>query len=546
MLKWLKGLGGLGGGGERPDHPMYSVREAEKLLADLPESSPGKALEEIVDWIESVSQTPGFEPALHGAVLRTLEDTGLRFEETLLNQYLSEARIHDHRSRDRCQKSLAFRAALSEAYLNCLVDDFGIESEARSGEDEELMTVLCRGMRATGLQEKVRHLNYQGVDNQVWGRLYRYYRVAEKAGFENRSTKPYRAEQTPTTPQQELLRPLLLEVGALESLAPEHVELASRMVARIANTFTISDKPSPANPFCVDLAQPASPFQYGDAPPAVPTARFFGPGTGVDRLKEMLDREAVNPLPGDRKEGQEFSRWDVVRVLRHLLLYWGPERPFRLNKRTRAQGKIHILHSLDASRRVVIQVGTDQFAAIEATYAERGHELSLVAEELDVAPEVWTEKDVSDNGIGAEVPPKHGEWVKIGRMCAVKRADADYWWVGVIRRLDAKPGMSVSAGIEILSKNPASMWLKLVGKEGQMASTWATSTGSHRYDYVNSVMLESERDSATLGSTLAIDPKEYVQDMVCEALIGEKSRLVKMGGQRDSGDDFVIISFSWM
>lgn len=544
MLKWLKELGS--GGGERPDHPMYSVREAEKLLADLPESNPGKALEEIVSWIESVSQTPGYKPELRAAILRLLEDSGLRYEETLLNQYLSEARIHDHRSRDRCQKSLSFRAALSEAYLACLVDDFGIENETRSADVEEMMAVLCRGMRCTGMQEKVRHLNYQGVDNQIWGRLYRYYRVAEKAGLEKRAAKPYRAEQNPTTAQQELLRPLLLEIGALESLAPEHVELSSRMVGRIASAFTISNAPSAAHPYSIDLAQSASPFQYGDAPPKTPTARFFGPGAGIERLRELLEREAANPLPGDRQEGQEFSRWDVVRVLKHLLLYWGPDRPFRLNKRTRAQGKIYLLHSLEAIRRVVIQVGTDQFAAIEATYAERGHHLSLVAEELDVTPEVWTEKDVSDNGIGVEVPQKHGEWVKIGRMCAMKRADADYWWVGVIRRLDARAGMSVSAGIEILSKNPASMWLKLMGKEGQMASNWATSTGSHRYDYVNSVMLESERDSATLGSTLAIDPKEYVADMVCEALIGEKSRLIKLGAQRDSGDDFVIITFSWM
>lgn len=542
MLKWLKGLGGKD---EKPDHPMSSLREAEKLLAELPENSPGKALEEIVTWIESVSATPGYKPELRAAILRLLEDTGLRFEETVLNQYLAEARIHDHRSRDRCQKSLAFRAALSEAYLASLVDDFGAESETRSANEEDLIGVLCRGMRSTAMQEKVRHLNYQGVDNEIWGRLYRYYRVAEKVKIEKRSAKPYKAEQNPTTPQQELLRPLLLEIGALESLAPEHVELASRMVARIASTFTVANAPSAAHPYCIDLAQPVAPFQYGDAPPGTPTARYFGPGTAIDRLKEMLDREAANPLPGDRKEGQEFSRWDIVRVLKHLLLYWGPDRPFRLNKRTRAQGKIYVLHSLDAIRRVVIQVGTDQFAAIEATYAERGQQLSLVAEELDVAPEVWTEKDVSDNGVGVEVPMKHGEWVKIGRMCAVKRADADYWWVGVIRRLDARAG-SVTAGIEILSKNPSSMWLKLVGKEGQFASTWATSTGSHRYDYINSVMLESERDAATLGSTLAIDPKEYVADMVCEALIGEKSRLIKLGAQRDSGDDFVIITFSWM
>lgn len=543
MLKWLKGLGG---GGEKPDHPMYSVRETEKLLADLPETNPGQALDEIVTWIESVSQTPGFRPELRAAVLRVLEDTGQRFEEALLSQYLNGARIHDHRSRDRCQKSFAFRAALSEAYLACLVEDFGIENEARPGDDEDLMTVLCRGIRCTALQEKVRHLNYQGVDNQVWGRLYRYYRMAEKAGFENRSAKPYRAEQNATTPQQELLRPLMLEISALESLAPEHVDLAARMVARIAGSFSIANAPSAAHPYCIDVAQAVSPFQYSDAPPSAPTARFFGPGTGIDRLKELLDREAANPLPGDRKEGQEFSRWDVVRVLKHLVLYWGHDRPFRLNKRTRAQGKIYILHSLDAIRRVVIQVGTDQFAAIEATYAERGQALSLAAEELEVAPEVWPEKDVSENGVGVEVPQKHGEWVKIARLCAVKRADSDYWWVGVIRRLDARAGSTVSAGIQILSKNPSSMWLKLMGKEGQLASNWATSTGSHRYDYVNAVMLESEGETSATGSTIAIDPKEYVPDMVCEALIGEKTRLIKLGAQRDSGDDFVIVAFSWV
>ncbi|OFZ95133.1 MAG: hypothetical protein A2Z64_04110 [Betaproteobacteria bacterium RIFCSPLOWO2_02_67_12] len=542
MLKWLKGFSG---GGEKPDHPMYSVRETEKLLADLPETNPGQALDEIVTWIESVSLTPGYRPELRAAVLRVLEDTGLRFEDALLSQYLSGARIHDHRSRDRCQKSFAFRAALSEAYLTCLVDDFGVEGEARTGDEEELMSVLCRGMRSTAMQEKVRHLSYQGVDNQVWGRLYRYYRAAEMAKLENRSAKPYRAEQQPTTPQQELLRPLMLEISALESLAPEHVELASRMVARNAGSFSIASTSSAAHQYCIDLGQAVSPFQYGDAPPAVPTARFFGPGSGIDRLKEMLDREAANPLPGDRKEGQEFSRWDVVRVLKHLVLYWGSDRPFRLNKRTRAQGKIYILHSLDAIRRVVIQVGTDQFAAIEATYAERGHALSLAAEELDVVPEVWPEKDVSENGVGVEVPQKHGDWVKIGRLCAVKRADSDYWWVGVIRRLDARGGSSVAAGIEILSKHPSSMWLKLVGKEGQMASNWATSTGSHRYDYVNAVMLESEGDTQASGSAIAIDPKEYVPDMMCEALLGERTRLIKLGAQRDSGDDFVIVKFGW-
>jgi hypothetical protein len=344
---------------------MSSLREAEKLLADLPENSPGKALEEIVTWIESVSATPGYKPELRATILRLLEDTGLRFEETVLNQYLAEARIHDHRSRDRCQKSLAFRAALSEAYLACLVDDFGVETETRSANEEDLMSVLCRGMRSTAMQEKVRHLNYQGVDNEIWGRLYRYYRVAEGQPREAQRRKTEQADDAAAG------------TAAAAAAGDRRARVArararragSRMVARIANTFSITNAPSAANPYCIDLMQPAAPFQYGDAPPehrprAISAPARNGPPQGDARPR------GGNPLPGDRRKAR-VSRWDIVRVLKHLLLYWGPDRPFRLNKRTRAQGKIYILHSLDAIRRVVIQVGTDQFAAIEATYAER-------------------------------------------------------------------------------------------------------------------------------------------------------------------------------
>jgi len=158
----------------------------------------------------------------------------------------------------------------------------------------------------------------------------------------------------------------------------------------------------------------------------------------------------------------------------------------------------------------------------------------------------WTEKDLSESGLGADVPPQQGSWVKIGKLCGVRRADSNQWWVGVIRRLDAATGARVATGIEVLSKTPYSLWLKRVGTDGHLASNWASSSGSHRYDYVEAVMLVPEFEAGAKEIKLVMKPKDFMPDLVCEALLGDKPRLIRFGVAVDTGDDFVIVSCQWM
>ena len=106
MLKWL----GLGG---KPDHPMYDVKAAEKILAELSDADPARGLEEICGWLESVSQAPDFKPEPRIAVLQLLDDFGRTLQDRLIGQFLGAARIHDMNSRDRCQKAYEFWSALS-------------------------------------------------------------------------------------------------------------------------------------------------------------------------------------------------------------------------------------------------------------------------------------------------------------------------------------------------------------------------------------------------------------------------------------------------
>lgn len=56
---------------------MCDVEEAERLLADLPEADPFKALEEITSWLVSVKDTSGFQSERRaGVIMLLLDETG--------------------------------------------------------------------------------------------------------------------------------------------------------------------------------------------------------------------------------------------------------------------------------------------------------------------------------------------------------------------------------------------------------------------------------------------------------------------------------------
>ncbi|MGH8676125.1 MAG: hypothetical protein ACREVG_17700 [Burkholderiales bacterium] len=538
MLKWLGG---------KPDHPMHSVKAAEKILSELAPADSEQALEEVCGYLESVSKAPDFKPDVRSGVVQALDDYGRKYQDSLIEEYLGAARIHDLKSRERCQKAYEFWAALSAAYTECLDKDFPIENGKRTANEDLIAQLVCRGVRAAAAQERVRHLAYQAVDKEVWTRLCSLYEIAEKAGVEARRVRVYKSDLNTMTPAQEVLQPLMLEMGAPESLAPEHVELAARTVASVATSFAIGRTPSASLPFCVDLAKPGRPTQVGENPPP-PDARLrcFGPGTAIAKLDELLRADDTGRATNERRQGSEFTAWDRITVLTHLKRYWGPNRPSRRTGRTRAQGELSVLHSLDAIRTVAAQIGTDQMDAISETAKEHKQELRLVPENVDLTPETWAEKDSSESGVGAEVPSQRGRWVKVGRLCAVKGADFRTWWVGVIRRLDAASGARVMAGIQVLTKTPYSMWLKKVGMEGELASNWATSSGSMRYDYVDAVLLVPESEAMARDPLLVMRPQDFKPNLVCEALIGDKPRLIKFGTTIETGDDFAIVSCKWM
>lgn len=95
--------------GEKPDHPMPDMKEARKLLADLPKDNAFKALEETTFWLASIKDAHGFRPKVRAGIVMLLDETGQPLEAELLHQYLSEPHLQDFHGLHLWQGSTVLR-----------------------------------------------------------------------------------------------------------------------------------------------------------------------------------------------------------------------------------------------------------------------------------------------------------------------------------------------------------------------------------------------------------------------------------------------------
>lgn len=539
MFDWLK----------KPDHPMATPEAAMQELADLPEDDPAKALDDVCAWLTSLKEAEGFRPEVRAAVLGVVDEAGQPHHERLLAEYLAAHQLYETKSQIRQQKLLAFWNRLLDAYEASATELEPHAAKAGAAQEAFDQTV-CRALRAAGQLAKTRRLAYQSVESALWERLCRLYLLAERHGRQGTELRAFRAEPLSTRIEAEALRALALETGAPEKLAPEHVELAYRIVARVGNSLAMADGQGPGLRFWVDLAHPAAPADGARQPPAPGAGvRWFGPGTSLARLDEMVKHNDANALPTERRFGRDFSVWDKMTVLRHLLLYWGEDRPERLEPRSRAEGELQVLHGFSATRKAVPQTDNSEAGAIAETLKGKKN-LALAAEEVDQAPEAWAFRDVSASGvgadvIGAEVKPAPNLWIKVGKVCALKAPASPTWWVGVVRFLDASNRGALRVGVELLTRHPRALWLKFVGEGQTAAANWETSSGAYTYEYVNVVMLFPEKARSLNDALLLMSPENFIGGAMCEALMGEKSRLVRLGPPVATGDDFVIAACEW-
>ena len=416
MSPWFKMLEG------KPDHPMSDVGEVRKLLANLPENDPLKALDEITEWLGSVKDTPDFRPELRTNIVMLLDETGQPFQQALLQQYLAESHLQDFQGMRLWQGMHGYMKALVEAYALC-IDEYqkeGKESPAFKGK----ISIICvRLLHAIAGQMKLELMRYINVEQAIWEQLYKYYNFAVANQLADSVVYAYSRRSAHTSPQRELLRAALLYAASPATLAPDQIEVSYHIAARLSSYFDFKEAADPDCIYFLDLAKSAAPQEVNDKLQITPTMRFFGAARAVPKLEEIINESEREQNDEDQRLDKDFTPHGKLTVLKHLQIYWGKDHPHRRQERRGIHTSIEVIHGFQIIGKLVTRAELDQIGSLteeEMAMLKEQSKINLteVEDGINYVTETWEVLDVSLGGIGGRIPKTAGDWVKIGALAA--------------------------------------------------------------------------------------------------------------------------------
>jgi hypothetical protein len=533
-------------GKKRPDHPMYDVEEAGKLLGDLPPDN-GKALEEITSSLETVAATPEFPLSDRIGVLKLLDETGQKRESAALSEFLRNDKLKDFERRQLWQVLVDFWEHVSAAYRVCIRE---IAQAAAPGEaaHPERTLLVARALRALASEGKTMHLRYLPVPPRVWQELAQLYSEAEKEHFVTGLVKAYATDVHHTNARQEFLRLPMIVAASPGSEHLLEMELSARIVAQLAGGFALHAQPDADCNFCVDLAHPAVPVRHKPDTPATATMRYFGAAQARVVIQEIIDRYTANPKEPEKRFGDDYSIQEKLVVLKRLLLYWGESPPQQRWPRVKIEAKIKVAHGFPAASELVTRIefsGMAEMTADQRVKVKQQTGIALQAEEVTAVITEWMGRDGSTWGVGVDIPRQDESWAKIGALCTLQAAGHKAWWLGAIRRLQRDPHDHVHAGIEIFSKKPVSVYLRGIGEGAERAENWQTSSGSFQFTYLNALVLA---ESATSGTSPEILLKRdgFKPGIQYEVLMGGETPHVRLEELLEHGGDYDRVRVTWL
>jgi hypothetical protein len=417
-------------GGRKPDHPLADEKSTKEALAALPKTDPEKALEEVRDWIISVGATEEFKPERRADIYLLLDEAALAFHRKLTRDFVASPSL------PKTQETRIWRAVsgywkdLAAAYV-ATIDQCAADNGAAGRLKGQLPLLCTRAIRALGAQLKWQYMHYEPEDAETWKALGRVYRFAEQKKLHLETPKLYGNSQQTSSAEREFVKLLMLAASCPDCLPPLGVELGEWIIAHLGASFILSAAHQPQITYnYFDIAGDLSPKRLVQAPPALPTLRFFAAGPAAAQLDNVIRVAEGGALPSDLVLGGTYDCARVLGVLKHLKICWSTPPSVRKSDR------YEIAHRLNV------------------TNGPAGIAARLRGEQAPAGNESWVTENISAGGVGALVSNVQGDWIGVGKLVALSvEGGSGACSVGIVRRWNRRPKLQAFVGIRTLAKS---------------------------------------------------------------------------------------------
>ena len=418
MLKWLGGSGGTGDGTDA----KLDVAAAKSFIASLPPEDPVRAAQDVALWLEGLNTEAATPVALRYEIADLVDGALKRHGQRLLDQYLAL------KPQAKFQEGLIWRSvmgawkSLGDAYVSC-ADQFAVEKSAVNR--KKLVQALARAMRAQMLQIKWILLRYGYVGETCWKVIGHLHAQAEAAGCLEEVIEIYPGVHGQGTIRQELLRTLILAVSSTGGLSPLKQHVAERAIAHFSRDFVSSGTMAEDCNFVFDLNGSAPPARVYAEVPRNAKLFFFGASKALGAVQSVIDKlNDTGMLPADiGLQGTAPER--VADALLHLAFNWEKELPERDYERRKVAMTLQVTQGFDG-----VQAGAN--APVQET---------------------WVIENASDEGYGAIVPERRGDWLQVGVLVGMRpEEDGASWGAAIVRRVESDARGQRRAGLQVICR----------------------------------------------------------------------------------------------
>jgi hypothetical protein len=424
----------------RSDHPMADLKEAKRLLGALP-AEPHQALEELAHWLDSVTGEASLRPDARAHLVQLIDEAGQATARRVAREYLGAPRLGKLQETKVWGLIHAFWKASALGYVTCL-DAYATGTKGGEALKAVVPLLAVRALRSLANQIKWLYLRYGPLEERVWAMIGGVYALAEGRKHARTKVNVYPGIPGESTAEQEFLRIAMLSACSPDSLLPNEIELAERVIAGWAPRFTLAREHQADTPYWIDLTVSHPPARIARAPHPGPGVRFFGAGPAFAEFGAFVQQvRNTREFPPALGVGETLTPEAALGVLEHLESCWSPKLPERRHPRHRVKSRLTIAWGFDGILEVLEPGSSPGFDGS--------------------AFESWIVENVSVGGFGALVPQLRGDWLRIGCLLAMQPEGGENWLIGVVRRLSRPSLQQAAVGIQTIARTAVPVALRV-------------------------------------------------------------------------------------
>lgn len=545
---------------EEDDHPLASEKRIAATLAEIRVEEGEGAVLDVDHWLSGAEDLAALldAPAFRRAVVRLDEFVQAPLLATWSTWLDPKQRLH--LSAKVWQTLVEHYAAAAQAYALCLADP-----QLAADEDKTLLPRLAaRAMRALVLEKKMQRLRYRAPDGAWWDKAGRLLAWARERGASQAQVPVYPGEE-PSSVWREYLVGVYLELAPLDGMPQPHIEVADALLRRHSGALVVRAQPLGGELYCLDPMSPQGPFRRDPAqtyPPSVGYVGFDSLRAQIVRVVSVLRANRDSSVP-DWLAYAHLPPLSLRDALHLLAMAWSAHAPQRRQQRSNTRGEARAVFGFGLLRRMAacsalarsgrrIDYDTyldimrrNRFGTAEgvADVEEVVPEPEIPADPLDLLArlepagqqvETWLLRDVSDGGIGVQLPhllAKHA----VGRLVGYRLAGEVDWRAGIIRRLRRDTSGRLLAGVEKLPGVPVCAQVKPLQKIDH--GPWAGMRELTGHGFIDAVLLSGAQQE------LLLPKSTYAEDACYRLVVEGQSRNVRLATLLGEGDDYERVTF---